>query len=349
MPIKNFVVITQRINERCSGLIAYVNYLRNPKASSHARSEILSLPKANADEFLKKTLINTVNFDNKNTKGGRKVESYAQSFNFVLPPDVLRPSIEQWRLIYRDIIITARDSLGLSGVNCNHFAEHCFANIHDQSNPHLNLVIPRIYGKDRLDKLDQKRLLSNLKKSFNASVLKHCNIDFKDYKPKRQNLGRRRKIWQDAQENYETIKKEITREQIILENNTTLASLAEEAAKNAKFEAQQAVEESRIAKAEADQSERNAAAALELLAEMRGLLAQFQEEFAAWVESCLLKNTACMKEEESKLLNTIRTMQSHPGYDSSLEDIIYLLVERTGIDSAAGNLTSQLPRRKFKN
>lgn len=42
----------------------------------------------------------------------------------------------------------------------------CYANIHDQTNPHLNLLIPRIYDKDRLHKLDQKNLLGELKKNL---------------------------------------------------------------------------------------------------------------------------------------------------------------------------------------
>lgn len=49
-----------------------------------------------------------MNFDKENKKGGRKVESYAQSFNFILPPEVPNPTHEQWKLIYKDLVLKAK-------------------------------------------------------------------------------------------------------------------------------------------------------------------------------------------------------------------------------------------------
>ena len=214
MGIKNFTVTTQRVKEKADGLIGYANYLNNEKAPSHKNTKILNIGN-NLDDFLKNTIINTMNFDNENKKGGRKVESYAQSFNFILPPDVPNPTHDQWKLIYKDLVLKAKNTLDIKG-ETSKFAMSCYANIHDQTNPHLNLLIPRIYDKDRLHKLDQKNLLGELKKEFNKSVLKHCNIDFKSYKPNQQNVGKRRKKWQYEQQQSIKAKEELTEERLLL-------------------------------------------------------------------------------------------------------------------------------------
>ncbi|WP_218576004.1 hypothetical protein, partial [Pseudomonas sp. FSL R10-0056] len=74
-------------------------------------------------------------------KGGRPVQSYAQSFVFCLPPSVKKPTTEEWKEITKDIVkeIAKKLEVSLSDLNGK-----IFANVHDQDNPHLNLVVPRV-------------------------------------------------------------------------------------------------------------------------------------------------------------------------------------------------------------
>ena len=78
-----------------------------------------------------------MNFDNNNKKGGRKVESLAQSFNFILPPKVENPTVNQWKLIFKDLVLKAKNTLEIEGKTAD-FAKSCYVNIHDQKNPQNN-------------------------------------------------------------------------------------------------------------------------------------------------------------------------------------------------------------------
>lgn len=74
----------------------------------------------------------------------------------------------------------------------NIFGNSCFINLHDQANPHLNMLVPRIFKGERLADLDRKNVLAKLKLQFNQSVMKHCEIDHTHHKPLRSNVGRRK-------------------------------------------------------------------------------------------------------------------------------------------------------------
>lgn len=199
MSIKNWTVTTERVKGKSAGTIEYANYLVSKKHKNHKNTEIVHLWSLTIEDFLKKTIENTTAFDANNKKGGRKVESYAQSFNFILPPPH-KPTKEQWTNIAADLIKVIHKNMSIQDTQ-KEFASHLFANIHDQANPHLNLLIPRIYKDKRLEDLDRKRLLIDLKSQFNISVLKHCNINFEHHNPIKQNVGPRRRKWQNEQDN----------------------------------------------------------------------------------------------------------------------------------------------------
>jgi len=355
MSIKNFTVISKRVKDKSDGLITYMNYLKSEKAANHKDTTILELPKANADDFLKKTIINTVNFDNNNKKGGRKVESYAQSFNFVLPPTISNPTIDQWRLIYRDILKTAKASLGLEAESTSTFAEHCFANIHDQKNPHLNLLIPRIYKDQRLEKLDQRKLIVDLKKSFNSAVLLHCNIDYKKYKPTNENVGKRREKWQIEQAERIKAKEELANERLLLaQEKLELANLidqhqqVQERAETAQIKAQEATDVARKAKADADVAEQRAEQKISLMTEMKKIFNDFKSSLSGWINSIKSKDIVLEEITRNDTINAVEQMQNHREYDSDIEEIVFSAVEQAEIETRKPDISKHIRRRKNK-
>ncbi len=189
MSIKNWTVTTQRVKSKSEGLSEYASYLVDSKHKNHKNTTIIPLFKFDVNSFLNDTISEAIEFDSNNKKGGRKVESYAQSFNFILPPPH-KPSVEQWQNITKDLLLTICKELNIN--EKTKFAKACFANVHDQSNPHLNMLVPRIFDGERLADLDRKNVLAKLKLQFNQSVMKHCEIDHTHHKPLRTNTGRRK-------------------------------------------------------------------------------------------------------------------------------------------------------------
>lgn len=190
MSIKNWTVTTQRVKKKSEGLSEYASYLISQKHENHKNTEIYALFNSEHNKFLNDTINEVLDFDAKNKKGGRKVESFAQSFNFILPPPH-KPTPQQWQKIARDIVETIHTELSISS-DLTTFGRSCFINVHDQANPHLNMLIPRIFEGQRLADLDRKNVLAKVKLQFNKSVLKHCNIDHTHHKPLRVNTGRRK-------------------------------------------------------------------------------------------------------------------------------------------------------------
>lgn len=347
MGIKNFTVTTQRVKDKADGLIGYANYLNNEKAPSHKNTKILTVGN-NFDDFLKNTIINTMNFDNENKKGGRKVESYAQSFNFILPPDVPNPSIDQWKLIYKDLVLKAKNSLEIKG-GTSEFAKSCYANIHDQANPHLNLLIPRIYEKERLHALDQKKLLGELKKEFNKSVLKHCNIDFKSYKPNQQNVGKRRKKWQLEQEQSIKAKEKLADERLELATETLAAAQlidrsqqVQERAETAQIKAQEATAHARQVEAEADRK-------ISLLEEMKNIFNNFKSSINDWIKGIKDKDELLEDIALNDVVASVKTAQKHESYDETIENLMFNTIEIAEDETKKPQISKKVSRiRKYK-
>lgn len=351
MGIKNFTVTTQRVKDKADGLIGYANYLNNEKAPSHKNTKILNIGN-NFDDFLKNTIINTMNFDNENKKGGRKVESYAQSFNFILPPEVPNPTHDQWRLIYKDLVLKAKNTLDIKG-ETSKFAMSCYANIHDQTNPHLNLLIPRIYNKDRLHKLDQKNLLGELKKEFNESVLKHCNIDFKSYKPNQQNVGKRRKKWQYEQQQSIKAKEELTEERLLLaQDKLDMADLidqhqqVQERAEMAQSKALEATKQEIQAKADADRAKHEAEHKISLLTEMKKLFNDFKSSLSGWINSIKSKDELLEEINRNDTISAVEMMQNHHEYDADVEEIVFTAIEQAEIETEKPDISKQVRRSR---
>lgn len=195
--IKNWTVTSESVKGKATGLIKYVQYLNKPDHPNHENTDIWNIfPEEKQTKFIKKCADEALTLDMKNHekgKGGRPVESYAVSFDFILPPNTIRPTKDQWIAIAKDIYKVVRD-----GVDGELTQDHVYMNIHDQSNPHLNLVVSKVIDGERERKIDQKLILSKMKTQFNKSVLLHCNFDYMDYEPENIGLGKRKKRWQYA-------------------------------------------------------------------------------------------------------------------------------------------------------
>lgn len=197
--LKNWFVRSERIKDKHSGLIQYLNYLTNSEHTNHKNRTTIRPLYGDIKTIIQGCANEAILLDLKNSKnkGGRPVSSYAQSFTFVLPETVKKPNPEQWRLIFKDIAIALAQKLGIPPESLKGKA---FANIHEQSNPHLNLTMSRVVDGKYLRVLDQKATINTLKKTFTASTLKHCGLDLSNYTPINTNLGKHQSNWQRQQQ-----------------------------------------------------------------------------------------------------------------------------------------------------
>jgi len=202
MAIKNWFVRSERVKNTHIGLIKYGKYLVNIEHANHKNTDSIIHVYGNIENFIR-TCSNesvTLDLDNSQNKGGRPMQSYAQSFVFSLPPSVIKPTPEQWKSITSDILKELAKKLD---IDINDFKGRVFANVHDQDNPHLNLVVSRVVQGKALKALDQKGTIGVAKKAFNASTLARCGLDVSAYEPLQTNVGPHLAKWQLQQEDSE--------------------------------------------------------------------------------------------------------------------------------------------------
>ena len=201
MAIKNWFVRSERLHSKSSGLITYGSYLIDKEHKNHkGKTTAIHDMYGNVTDFIQTSAREAIELDLKNAqrKGGRPVDSYAQSFVLTLPDGVHKPSREQWKAITKDVLIDAFKKLNKTP---EEMRGHFFANVHDQKNPHLNILISKVVDGQSLRAVNQVGIIGAMKKSFNASVLKHCGIDYKDYEPLKTNVGKSLPRWQLEQQN----------------------------------------------------------------------------------------------------------------------------------------------------
>ena len=201
MAIKNWFVRSERLHSKSSGLITYGSYLIDKEHKNHkGKTTAIHDMYGNVTDFIQTSAREAIELDLKNAqgKGGRPVDSYAQSFVLTLPDGVHKPSREQWKAITKDVLLDAFKKLNKTP---EEMRGHFFANVHDQKNPHLNILISKVVDGQSLRAVNQVGIIGAMKKSFNASVLKHCGIDYKDYEPLKTNVGKSLPRWQLEQQN----------------------------------------------------------------------------------------------------------------------------------------------------
>jgi hypothetical protein len=210
--VKNWTVVTERVKDKSSGLIAYGNYLVNGKHSNHSSTTIVPLKSVfepSPNRFLTYAFGQANKVDQTNQeakKGGRPVASYAQSFVLTLPPEY-QPTDYQWAAIAHDVSKSLAAQLG---INVDDIPKCMFGNIHQQKNSHLNIVVSKCYKGKVLPTLDQKATLNAVKTAFTSAVLEHVGIDTKNYKKLSETTSHRRKPrWQFFSEKIEEYKKAV--------------------------------------------------------------------------------------------------------------------------------------------
>lgn len=192
--IKNWFVRSERVKDKHTGLIKYAKYLNDRTHTNHSKTDNILPIIGNIENVINVISREAIGLDMANSKkGGRPVQSYAQSFVFGLPPGVNKPTPDQWKAITRDVIVEIAKKLGVSLADLK--GGRVFANVHDQENPHLNLIISRVVQGQALKALDQKGVIGVAKKAFTAATLAHCGIDAAQYEPLQTNLGRRQAKW----------------------------------------------------------------------------------------------------------------------------------------------------------
>jgi len=208
MTIKNWFVRSERIKDKHGGLIKYGKYLVNMEHANHKNTESIIPVYGNIEHFIRTCSNEAVSLDLENSqkKGGRPVQSYAQSFVFSLPPSVVKPTPDEWKSIPSDILKELAKKLD---IDINDFKGRVFANVHDQDNPHLNLVVSRVVQGKALKSLDQKGTIGVAKKAFNAASLARCGLDVSAYEPLQTNVGPHLAKWQLQQKDSEKALKEI--------------------------------------------------------------------------------------------------------------------------------------------
>lgn len=202
MSIKNWFVRSERLKDKHNGLIRYSKYLISVEHANHKNTDRIIPIYNTIENFIQICSNECINLDlgNSQKKGGRPVQSYAQSFVFSLPDTVAKPTPEQWKSITSDVLKELAKKLE---IDVKDFKGRVFANVHDQANPHLNLVVSRVINGKALKTLDQKGTIGIAKKAFNASTLARCGLDVSVYEPFETNRGPHLAKWQLQQKDTE--------------------------------------------------------------------------------------------------------------------------------------------------
>lgn len=340
MSIKNFTVTAEALKGGVSGLTDYASYLQSNKPKSHANTEILNLfpNHPNYKEFCDKTIMNVLNVQENNKKGGRAFNSYGTSFVCSLPPTVKKPTEKEWQEIAKHIVISIhkeifkQDDPGLLTKNgkpkrdlryggpiptINDFAKSLMLNVHNQENPHLNIIIPAVYGGERLKRADQPATLFSIKNTFSKQALLVAGIDYKKYEPKERNLGKRQKKWQLDQKKAIQAKREALDEQekLIAERQQAIELIDD-----------QTVDLYEYARLSVDSIRKEAKEKIQQQTSIFRLFNDAMKSINVWFRSVFdREDDFDIEEKRHDALNKVRALESHPSVD--LSDSIDLLVD----------------------
>lgn len=201
---RDWTVVTERVNNKTDGFLTYKEYLNNKNHKNHKNTKIANFYKSEAeDAFVLNTIKNCRLKDELNTKGGRRVESYAQGFNFVLPAEI-QPTGQEWTEICKHIIARLQKHLECSN--------KCFyANLHIEikGNSHINMMVSRCdEGGKLIEKLDKLSTIVESKKAFKEAVKTVLNVEPKDYTIKTDEPQQKKRVKKTGYEYKKKQKKE---------------------------------------------------------------------------------------------------------------------------------------------
>ena len=339
MSIKNFTVKAKALKNKGAGLISYSTYLFSNKPESHEHTDILNifpnLP--NFKEFCNSTILNILDVEGNNKKGGRAFNSYGTSFVCSLPPTVKKPTEKEWQEIAKSIVISIHKELfkqtepgfhkktgkpkkdiRYSGEipSINDFAKSLMMNVHNQSNPHLNIIIPAVYGGERLKRADQPATLLAIKNTFSKQALLVAGIDYEKYEPKETNVGKQSK-WQIEQ------KKAIQAKREALDEQEKLIAERQQAIELIDY---QTVELYEYARSSVDLIRKEANEKIQQGTSIFRLFNDAMKSINVWFRSVFdREDDFDIEEKRHDALNKVRALESHPSVD--LSDSIDLLVD----------------------
>ena len=208
--MKNFFVSTESVKGRDGGLASYQSYLTMKEHPNHedATNAIYEIYGKNA---FKNILLDTFEYEKKQgiervkkgKRGRYKLDSFAQSFVLSVPKinemNVhIRPTKEQWNLIFKDVVRNVFKVINSKNkypnLTLKDLTKVTYANVHEQrdGNDHLNLVFGKLINNKVVKELTQYAVLDCVKRTFTASLAKHCDLKLENYKPVRTNLPKRR-------------------------------------------------------------------------------------------------------------------------------------------------------------
>ena len=339
MSIKNFTVKAKALKNKGAGLISYSTYLFSNKPESHENKDILNiftnLP--NFKEFCNSTILNILDVEENNKKGGRAFNSYGTSFVCSLPPTVKKPTEKEWQEIAKSIVISIHKELfkqtepgfhkktgkpkkdiRYSGEipSINDFAKSLMMNVHNQSNPHLNIIIPAVYGGERLKRADQPATLLAIKNTFSKQALLVAGIDYEKYEPKETNVGKQSK-WQIEQKKAIQAKREALDEQekLIAERQQAIELIDD-----------QTVELYEYARSSVDLIRKEANEKIQQGTSIFRLFNDAMKSINVWFRSVFdREDDFDIEEKRHDALNKVRALESHPSV--VLSDSIDLLVD----------------------
>jgi hypothetical protein len=184
---KNFIVKADRLINKSKGLGKYIVYLEDKNNPEHANNEIIEIFN-DGKSFYNTCVKNCTNLDLQNTKGGRQVNSYGNSFDFPFPPGVLANN-EDYQELAKELIKVFKEKFPLLN------EDEIFINAHKnlvfdkekESCGHLNVVVSRV-SFDSVNKryvnnvnLDRLGILSKVKQQFDSFILRKYKLDPKNY------------------------------------------------------------------------------------------------------------------------------------------------------------------------
>lgn len=335
----NFTVTAQALRGGIQGLTDYASYLQSNKPKSHANTEILNLypNHPNYKEFCDSTIQNVLDVQTNNKKGGRAFNSYGTSLVCSLPPTVKKPTEKEWQEIAKHIVKSIhhelfkqkepeidektgkpKKDLNYTGEipKLNDFAKSLMLNVHNQKNPHLNIVIPAVYGGERLKRADQKALLFSVKQTFTKQALLVAGIDYDAYVPKEKNVGKQQK-WQMDQKKAIQAKREALDEQekLIAERQQAIAMIDD-----------QTVDLAEYARSSVELITQEAKAKIKQETSILTLFNNAMKSINVWFRSVFdREDDFDIEEKRHDALNKIRDFESHPSVD--LNGDMDLLVE----------------------
>ena len=186
--IKNFFVRGEGVKNQSAGLSSYIAYLESEEHRDHKQTKIVSFGMSGKN-FVRDVVAEVASSEHdriSSRKGGRPMESYAQSFVLSLPRGTPEPTSEQWKRVAAGVIKDVAKFIGVEPKKLKFFA-----NVHNQDNPHLNIVFSKIVdGKNNRD-MSRKAINVIIKNAFNREAYNQLNLDYKEYKPKKVKSGKR--------------------------------------------------------------------------------------------------------------------------------------------------------------